>query len=55
MIGELPDWYELSRMKDKGMGEGFTALEQFIYDQEPAGKDNADQFKKQLLNVINEN
>ena len=51
MEKKLPTWIELDVMKTRGAD--FTALDLFIYDQEPAGL-LRDQFREQLLNVINE-
>ena len=52
----LPSWYELST--DKGAGKELTALEQFIYDNEPAGIENgadaAADFRASLAAVIKE-
>lgn len=45
----LPDWWEC--MEKDNAGEVLTALERFIYDNEPAGKSDST-FRAQLAAVL---
>lgn len=46
---DLPTW---ERCSEAVSNKTATALEQFIYDHEPAAKDAADEFRAQLQLVI---
>lgn len=48
-MNTLPSWADC----ELAVGDGqATALQQFIYDNEPAGKSDALMFRMQLLNVV---
>jgi len=51
MTVTIPDWMEASEKNDRN--ESLTALEQFIYDNEPAGP-SEERFRTQLAAVIEE-
>jgi len=48
---ELPSHKECQDAVEAGED---TALHKFIYDQEPAGREDEEEFRKGLLDVINE-
>ncbi len=53
----LPEWHETSSAYDnhKVGGPKLTALENFIYDFEPANREEAADFRAQLAKLITEN
>ncbi len=51
ILNELPQWDECREAIKSG---GATALHTFIFDQEPAGVEDENRFRLQLLAVINE-
>jgi hypothetical protein len=48
---DLPSWEESEAAHDAGTA---TALQEFIYCNEPAGKDEMKQFREMLTDVIGE-
>ncbi len=54
ILKELPDWAEAqlyAQMEDDE--KNYSPLHQFIYDYEPAGRDEAEKFRSDLLELIN--
>jgi hypothetical protein len=47
---ELPEWSEIFVKRDAG--EELTAVEQFIFNNEPAGKKSAEEWRAQLKAVL---
>ncbi len=50
-INSLPDFMDISHKKD--VGDELTAIELFIYQNEPASLKQANEFRKGLIDVIN--
>ncbi len=50
-LNELPQWDECREAIKSGKA---TALQDFIFDQEPAGIEDGNKFRLQLLAIINE-
>lgn len=46
----LPSWWEVNDKLDEG--EKLDPLEQFIFDNEPAGEENEREFRKQLSTLV---